>query len=155
MPQVVQEILKKHAENYISRVAQNFDKFKMNATGKTLASIRSQVTGNSMKVTGASYILTIEYGRGATRGGGSSGMSLVDRIKEWIAAKGLDLNPYAVAKSIHMKGTALYRGEDSRFPGRQSGVLTEPLALTKQELAVDMIELFKNNFKERIKTAFG
>ncbi|MGI4872075.1 MAG: hypothetical protein ACRYFX_12960, partial [Janthinobacterium lividum] len=36
-------------------------------------------------------------------------------IKEWLAAKRLTLNPYAVANSIAQKGTQLWRGEDARF----------------------------------------
>lgn len=152
---MLQEILKKHADSYVSKVAEGFDKHKMNATGKTLASVREHMRVDGFTVTGASHILAVEYGRGATRNGNSGGRSLVDQIKDWIEAKNLNLNPYAVAKSIHVKGAALYRGEDSRFPNKkQSGVLSEPVKQVTPELRADLVELYKIGFTDKIKSAF-
>lgn len=151
---MLQQILQKHADLYIQRVTEGFQRNDVNATGKTIASVRPKVGAFGFEVTGAGYILAIEYGRGQTRGGGGGGRSLVDQIKDWIAAKGLDLNPYAVAKSIHMKGTALYRGEDRRYTGNQSGILTEPIKEVNASLRGELTELYRLQFQDKITTAF-
>jgi len=38
-------------------------------------------------------------------------MPPIQAIEDWIQAKGLDLSPWAVAKSIARRGTSIYRGD--------------------------------------------
>lgn len=40
--------------------------------------------------------------------------TLLDRIKQWVKDKGLNINPYAVTKSIHKKGTKQFQQKDPK-----------------------------------------
>jgi len=100
-------------------------KTKMNASGKTAASLEVVPSNTGGSLMAANHIIFLETGRGPTSPTGPypSGEKLIDIIKQWIVDKGLDLNPYAVTKTIHEKGTRLYR------QGGKSGVLSIPLQL--------------------------
>ncbi len=98
-------------------------KHKMNASGKTAASLEVIPSSTGGSLVAAEHIIFLEDGRGPTSPTGpyKEGEKLIDIIKQWISDKGLDLNPYAVTKTIHTKGTKLYRA------GGKSGVLSIPL----------------------------
>lgn len=85
-----------------------------NATGKTAKSLRFEVKEDgsilSLRIVGRPYFMSLQTGRRPTRQGSPKGdPTLVDAIKEWLEAKGLPGNAYAIAKNIHEKGTKLYR----------------------------------------------
>lgn len=109
----ITEILTNGGEVYKSEIAKQFDKYNLNATGKTLKSIQANVVGNKLSIIGNDYVQVLQDGRRPTSNNGNG--ALLANIKQWIAAKGLDLNPYAVTKKIHKEGTRLYRGDDPRF----------------------------------------
>ena len=100
-------------------------KHKMNASGKTAASLEVIPSNTGGSLMAAEHIIFLEDGRGPTSPTGpyKEGEKLIDIITQWISDKGLDLNPYAVTKTIHAKGTKLYRA------GGKSGVLSIPLQL--------------------------
>jgi hypothetical protein len=90
------------------------------ATGETINSIHSEVEPQAARLLGSGHLYYLVHGRGPTGATAAAGEpTLLERIKDWIAAKGLALNPYAVANSIHKKGTLLYQGLDKRFPGQR------------------------------------
>jgi hypothetical protein len=96
----------------------------MLATGKTLASLEVVPTQNGYELQANSSIYFLEHGRGPTHPGATQGNpNLAEIIEDWLQAKGLDINPYAVANTIHKKGTRLFRA------GGNSGVLSVPLNL--------------------------
>jgi hypothetical protein len=119
----IQEILELGGDVFKSEISKQFDKYNLNATGKTLNSIDPIVSGNLLTVQGSDYIQVLQDGRRPTSNNGNG--ELLAAIKEWIAAKGLSLNPYAVTKKIHKEGTRLYRGDDPRFK-KPTDVLSEP-----------------------------
>lgn len=119
----ITEILTQGGEVFKTEISKQFDKYNLNATGKTLRSINAQVNGNALTITGSDYIQALQDGRRPTSNNGNG--ALLTAIKEWINAKGLDLNPYAVTKKIHKEGTRLYRGTDPRFK-KPTDVLSEP-----------------------------
>lgn len=95
----------------------------MVASKRTIQSMQVIPSNTGAKLVAAEHIIFLEDGRGPTKPGATQGDdSLVDIIKDWINVKGLDLNPYAVAKKIHKEGTKLYR------QGGNSGILSIPLA---------------------------
>lgn len=97
---------------------------KMNASGRTIESLQVIPSNTGAKLVAAPHIIFLEDGRGPTSPTGpyqQSNESLLEIITKWIDDKGLDLNPYAVTKTIHAKGTKLYR------QGGKSGVLSVPL----------------------------
>ena len=62
----------------------------------------------------------------------------VQAIEDWIQAKGLDLNPWAVAKSIAKKGTTIFRGRQgldvSEAVGKYSDAFMIVLSREKAEV---------------------
>jgi hypothetical protein len=74
------------------------------ATGQTQKSVRTQVvvTPNSVSVELYARQSIIFADRGRPAGA----MPPVSAIRAWVAAKGLDISPWAIAKSIAQKGTA-------------------------------------------------
>jgi len=107
----------------------------MSASGKTLASLQVVETPNGYELQADSSIYFMEHGRGPTTvpKGNAGNPDLVQIIEDWIEAKGLNLNPYAVANVIHKNGTRLYRS------GGNSGILSVPLNLDGLDNAVDDI----------------
>jgi hypothetical protein len=76
----------------------------------------------------------MEHGRGPTHPGATQGNpDLVEIIEDWLQAKGLDINPYAVANTIHKNGTRLFRA------GGNSGVLSIPLNLDTLDSVLNTI----------------
>ena len=88
-----------------SAVQKTFDDLDKVATGRTLDSveIRSVVTGNE-----ADFEITLGGGAPFIQSGRAPGAAMppVQPISEWISARRLPLNPYAVAKSIAKNGIA-------------------------------------------------
>jgi len=117
---IIHDFLNTSKENIIK------DHLSLNqkASGKFIAGLAVVDNENGGQlIDGAGYSYFLEYGRKPTgSGGGGGGMSLLDSIKIWFAAKGLTItkgfNPYSVTKSIHAKGTVQHR------KGGNSGVIT-------------------------------
>jgi hypothetical protein len=96
----------------------------LSATGKTLASLEVVATQNGYELHADDSIYFMEHGRGPTKPGATTGNpNLVEIIEDWLEAKGLNINPYAIANTIHKKGTKLFRA------GGNSGILSVPLNL--------------------------
>jgi len=109
----------------------------MSATGKTLASLEVIPTEKGYELHAANSIYFMEHGRGPTHSGAAEGNpNLVEIIEDWLEAKGLSLNPYAVANTIHKKGTKLYRA------GGNSGVLSIPLNLATLDQVFNEISAY-------------
>lgn len=129
-------------EAYLLQVQQEITeaamKQGMNATGRTLQSFETKTTATGGELYANSNIYFMEHGRGPTGPGPykQTDQTLLEAIKEWIEAKNLDLNPYAVTNKIHKLGTRLYR------QGGNSGVLSVPLADTGLERLFDELELW-------------
>ncbi|RKR84899.1 hypothetical protein BDD43_5152 [Mucilaginibacter gracilis] len=114
----------------------------MNASGKTLTSLEITEIPNGLELMANSNIYFMENGRGPTHPGTPAGNpNLVEVIQNWLDAKGLAINPYAVANAIHKNGTRLYRS------GGNSGVLSIPLKLERLD------EVFANISAEYLQTA--
>lgn len=77
------------------------------ATGKTRRGIMVKVTKQKGEykldlIVPDQFPFTTEFGRGAGK------FPPIDKIAEWVEAKGLDVKPYVIAKTIAKKGTILY-----------------------------------------------
>ncbi len=88
------------------------------ATGQTIAGLETVITDNGGQLIAPAYIDALEYGRKPTGSNPTPGdPPMIDNIRAWVEAKGIDINPWAIKKSIDKKG----------YPGKP-GVLTEPLS---------------------------
>lgn len=122
----------------------------MNASGRTIASLQVIPSNTGGKLVASDHIIYLEDGRGPTSPFGPyqldpEGRNLVEIIEQWADAKGLILNPYAVAKRIHKEGTKLYR------QGGNSGVLSIPLqAAGLSDLYAEIATLYRQTVSSEI-----
>jgi hypothetical protein len=122
------EILTEFANKSIEIIRKNMDEMNINATGQSSKSLRSEYIFDAsiegIEIWGKSSLAAVEFGRKPTSTGAAAGSpTLIEAIKDWIAAKGLSLNPYAVANKIHRMGTLQYRKGGKR--GLLEGVLDQ------------------------------
>lgn len=101
-------ILSKYGQSLVDDIKQSISGHS--ATGNTARSLRFEVrregTKDILKVFGRPFIMTLETGRKATPQYTKPSYDFVKSIKEWLRAKGGDQDAaYAIAKSIHQKGT--------------------------------------------------
>lgn len=136
-------ILSFHGKSVVDQIRQNLSSTGTNATSRTSRSVQYTVTTTGAKtifrVVGRPFFMSVETGRGPTRGGNTGGPTLVESIREWMAARGLKGSPYGIAKVIHEEGTKLYRAG-----GRKdivSNVVNESLI---NRISADVLREFAN-----------
>jgi len=140
----VTDIIKTFLEAYKKALVDDQVKKGMRASGKSAQSLRVEVKGFNGKLTGTGYWVFQEEGR---RPGN---MPPVADIERWIKAKGLTLNPYAVAKSIANKGTLVYQGKRKGIDVSKS--TKKPLNTMLKQLANYYGALVLKTMKDQYKT---
>lgn len=110
---------------------------RYSATDDTIKSLRFTVTQegtrDKLQIFGRPFIMALETGRKATPQYTKPSFAFVDNIRRGLAAKGKDTSPaYAIAKSIHAKGS-------KGHPGVISSVINETLLDTIQK---DILQQF-------------
>jgi hypothetical protein len=110
MSDEIRAILKEELEDLRRRIGDNMARADQIATGKTRDSMQVEVQSNAGVLRGRRAFATLETGsRPWSRKPKRVPRFFADLIGEWIEAKGLDLNKWAVAHTIIHKGSALYR----------------------------------------------
>lgn len=110
MSDEIRAILKEELEDLRRRIGDNMARADQIATGKTRDSMQVEVQGNAGVLRGRRAFATLETGsRPWSRKPKRVPRFFADLIGEWIEAKELDLNKWAVAHTIIHKGSALYR----------------------------------------------
>lgn len=106
----IRKILTEELEALRQRIGENMETADQIATGKTRDGMRVEVRGLSGVLTGRQAFATLERGsRPWSRKPKRTPKWFADLIGEWIDAKDLDLNKWAVARSLITKGSKLYR----------------------------------------------
>lgn len=110
------------------------------ATGRTSASLKFTVFRQGAKeilqVIGRAFIMALETGRKPTPQYTKPSRSFVHNIREWLSAKGEDTAPaYAIAKSIHKKGT---KGTP--------GIISEPVNGIVDHIQKDIADQFAKQY---------
>ena len=151
---IIADSARGHILNYLEQVKSEIEEIavskNMVATRRTLNSLQVIPSDTGGKLVAAEHIIYLEDGRGPTSPTGPymkspDGKSLTETIAAWIDAKGLDLNPYAVAKKIHKEGTKLYR------QGGKSGVLSIPLAVPGlSDLYAEIATMYRQQISSEI-----
>lgn len=103
-------ILSKSGQSTADRIRQVIPK----KTGKTARSVRHEVTEEGsiirLRLLAAPYFMVVQTGRKPTPQYTKPSKEFVGKIKEWLQASGKDQGPaYAIARSIHQKGTKLWQ----------------------------------------------
>jgi hypothetical protein len=123
-------ILSQHGTDLVSQLKQAISGH--NATGRTARSLRFEVvrqgTKDILKVYGRPFIMALETGRKPTPEYTKPSRDFVESIREWLKAKGGDQSlSYAIAKSIHQKGT-------KGTPGIISNVVNSQVELIEKDI---------------------
>ena len=110
----IRAILTEELEDLRRRITENMGRADQIVTGKTRDSMQIQIGSNAQGeygvLTGRQAFATLETGsRPWSRPPKRVPRFFADLIGEWIEAKGLDLNKWAVAHSIIHQGSKLYR----------------------------------------------
>lgn len=109
------------------------------ATGETVAALEITTTESGGQLLAPWWIDALEKGRRPTSEGATPGdPPMIERIKAWCAAKGIDTKAaWAIKKSIDKYG----------YPGKP-GVLTQPLEQADKHIADAMDQIATNYQKE-------
>lgn len=127
-------ILSKYGTDIVTQLKQSISSHS--ATGRTARSLRFEVvregTKDILKIYGRPFIMALETGRKPTPQYTKPSRDFVSNIREWLKAKGGDQDlAYAIAKSIHKKGT-------KGTPGIISNVVDSQV----QKIEKDILEQF-------------
>lgn len=107
-------ILKTAGQSAVQQIKNNMAATGTNATGKSSASLRFEVVQDGeqtiLRVLGKEFFAVVETGRKPTPQYTKPSREFVASIRQWAKAKGLPEGAaYGIAKSIHKKGTDLFR----------------------------------------------
>lgn len=106
----IRKILREELEELRKRIIANMEQADQIVSGKTRDSMHVEVRGLSGVLTGRRAFATLETGsRPWSKKPKRVPKFFADIIGEWIEARGLDLNKWAVAHTIIHKGSRLYR----------------------------------------------
>lgn len=106
----IQQILHTELQKLSERISSNIDATGRKATGKTQASLAVEVEGLSGALMGREAFATLEQGsRPWVKQYTRPPKWFAELIQEWIKAKRLDLNAYAVARTLMRDGSKLRR----------------------------------------------
>lgn len=146
-------ILNSYGQTTIQQIQQNLSSSGTNASGKTSSSLKYTVTSEgtkaTLRITGRPFFATVETGRKATPSYEPS-KAFVQTIKDWAEAKGIDSKfAYAIAKSIHKKGTKLHQkgGRSDIY----SNVINQNLV---DKISLDLLDRFARQFLTNVTTLF-
>lgn len=148
-------ILNTYGNTTVEAIRRNLASTGTNATGKTSRSLRYEVTQKgetiTLRILGKPYLAVVETGRKATPQYTKPSQDFVKSIREWIQAIGGDVSTaYAIAKTIHQKGTKLHQAG-----GRKdiiSNVINKDLTT---RIAQDVLKSFSNLLVSNIKQVYG
>jgi hypothetical protein len=151
-----QDKLDQIASEILERLKKSYQEKKMVATGKTVASLRKEVTEKGFKIFGAKWIDFTEFGRGPSQGSGQGGSNFLDNLLEWAKAVGFpEWRVRFLKYYINKFGTRLHRGQDPRFSGNQSKVITDVInemlvEEIKTRTAFAVLESYKTEIRKII-----
>lgn len=133
----IRKILTEELEALRQRIGDNMEAADQIATGKTRDGMRVEVRGFSGVLTGRQAFATLERGsRPWSKKPKRTPKWFADLIGEWIDAKDLDLNKWAVARSIITKGSALYQ------KGGRSDIYSNELPKTMDAIGRRVIDQY-------------
>lgn len=143
-------ILSQTGTTVVDQIKRNLASTGTNATGRTAASLRFEVINETdkqiLRVIGKPFFKVVETGRKATPQYSNPSKQFVDDIKQWVKARGIDEKAaYGIAKSIHQKGTKLFRNG-----GRQdifSDVITPTFV---DEISKSILNQFTNEYLKNV-----
>jgi phage/plasmid primase-like uncharacterized protein len=145
-------ILNGYGASTVEQIRQNLSSTGTNATGKSAQSLKYSVTSEGTKATlmvvGKPFFAVVETGRKPTPSYKPS-VAFVKSIQEWMDAKGKTGSAYAIAQSIHKKGTKLFR--DGGRSDIYSNVINQNLT---DKISLDLLNQFAKIFMTNVVKLF-
>lgn len=131
-------ILSQHGDSLVQQIKAAIAPHS--ATGRTAQSVqftvRREGTVDILQITGRPFIMALETGRKPTPQYTKPSKQFVESIREWLAVKGNDTGmAYAIAKSIHQKGT---KGTP--------GIISQPIDSMVDLIQKDILEQFAKDY---------
>jgi hypothetical protein len=148
-------ILNQHGRSVVDEILDNLSNTGTSASGKTANSLKYEVTTQGDKTTlriiGKPFFAVVETGRKPTPEYVKPSRQFVASIREWLKAKGGEEGAaYAIAKTIHQKGTKLYQegGRTDIF----SNVINDSLI---DKISQDLLSKFAEEFLQNVVATFN
>ena len=113
MDEKTYNIVKEWTTEVIADIRQVLIDKNINATGSLSDSLHEEILTDEVIIWATEHSIWTDEGRGPTKNTNGNG-ELIEKIKEWVLAKGVNINPYAITKSIHEKGTKAYIENENR-----------------------------------------
>jgi hypothetical protein len=150
--QKAEQILKKWLQTVADNIVKNANEKDKNLQNKIPKSLVSEVvhSGNSTlngRLYGWKWIVQAwETGRGATKNTTAGRPTLAEKLEKWVVLRGIETRSrskiksaaYAIARSIHRKGTKQWQ------TGQATGIITD--AITENDL-----NMLKNSYISSVK----
>lgn len=144
----IAQILREELLGLQQRIAANIINTGRQATGKTIRSMKVQVSQLSGVLTGRQAFSTLERGsRPWVKQYNRPPRWFAEQIQQWIDAKRLDLSAYAVASNLMRKGSDLYRAG-----GGATDVYTEELPKTLRNIGARLADRYSYLVTGRLNT---
>lgn len=148
-------ILNHYGNSTIDQIRQNLSSTGTSASGKTAQSLRYEVTNEAskatLKVMGKPYFMVVETGRKPTPNYDKPSKAFVQSIADWLQFVSGDTSPaYAIAKSIHKKGTKLFR--DGGRTDIVSNVINQNLT---DKISLDLLNKFAQQYMANMVKLFS
>ncbi len=147
-------ILKKYGQSTVSQIRENLSSTGTDASKKTSQSLRYEIISDSsttsLRIIGKPFFAVVETGRKPTPDYKPS-KQFVASIREWLKAKGGEEGAaYAIARTIHQKGTKLYQqgGRTDIF----SNVINDSLI---DKISADLLDKFADEFLKNVVATFN
>lgn len=107
-------ILTQTGQSTVQRIRQNLASTGTNASGRTSQSLRFEVSADGsiarLRILGRPYFMAVETGIKPYPQYTKPSRDFVNEIREWLRTKGGNQGAaYAIARSIHQKGTKLWK----------------------------------------------
>ena len=142
-------ILQEELEQLRQRIIDNMRAAGEVATGKTIASMQVYVDGGYGVLEARPYFAALETGSRPWRNAQNMvrvPRKFADIIGEWIEAKSLNLNKWAVAYKIIHEGTALYR------QGGRNDIFSNEIPKTIESLGERLMVIYSVQINEQLNT---
>lgn len=161
----IKDVLLKYAPIGVAVLKMNVQ--KVNATGKTAASIRSEVTETSLKLIGRGYFAALETGRGPRKE--SAYGQFDNHLDEWLSVKGFSsktsktgvkyyklgdqwFSAKSLAWKINKTGDKLWRkGKGAKVRDVYSKALDKFVGELTDAIALETIQSFRKKVVEPLK----
>ncbi len=121
---MIAEKVKEYGDKAVKDLIDNYNKLGLRASGRYARELKSVVTTSgtktNLKITGPIEAIFMEQGRGPNKVQSHQAVkNLGWYLQQWVADKGIDVNPYAAAHKI------VYQGITVPNPNNPGGVISD------------------------------